>query len=786
MSNSSNPKVTAEGRGHWLLWALAMAWVLFVFIWYFSVTHLGRYFPMIWRVFDASSFPPANWEQRSKVWGESLHILLTVALISGVTWSLGKRFRIWLGLEIADPWVRFGFNYGFGLLVFNLFWVGTGLLRLWYKPLWEGMAVLCVFVLALDVLQLLKARRSFSLKETFPRGPAYFFIVLVGFFYWTFSLLQGLSPETFYDSMVYHLAVPSYWLQQHGFQDFTTNFFSNFPYGAECYFLVGLALQGTESAKMLHVVSFGVCALLAGGWARELGGKNSGWITLGCTLTLPLFAVNTWTTQVEGFLALISLLFLYALARFVERGDVGAGLGLRELRSSPQHGHSAPLDLKVSGQGAWALAAGLFAGFAFSTKYTASLVAGSALVILVILHPWIFKRKYWGYWMVLVSSGFVFWSPWILKNLTYTDNPFFPYFRSFFPWRQLDQAGYDQLLLEQHARAADHWWQWLMLPWDLTMSEPNTYNFCGPFALAFIPFCFLFRIRQTTLRMLGWLTPILLVLGLSVTHILRFVVSDFVFFYILLGALVTGGDRPVWGKVVAWTGGLCALLCFVNLAAIGGFYYSCGGIWTGKQTRAQYLSGGRGKITPYYPMAQWIGENLPRDARLLVVGDGRGLYYDRSFLTDTVFDTQTLPEITKQTQDAEAIGRSLKEMGVDYLVINGLEGIRVSAEYDHYHLDPQEWARLDEFMQRGTEVVYDRNLQEVHRILPAFKEWPDNDRPDLLLFFSKQGTQYVRDAQERKVEETRKDLDEVLKLYPFSRFWKKQKLDFEKSVKAGA
>lgn len=282
----------------------------------------------------------------------------------------------------------------------------------------------------------------------------------------------------------------------------------------------------------------------------------------------------------------------------------------------------------------------------------------------------------------------------------------------------------------------------------------------------------------------GLVGPSFLVLGLSVTHVLRFIVPDFVFFYVLLGALLSGGDRPIWGKVAAWTGGLCALLCFVNLAAIGSFYYSCGGLWTGEQTRPQYLSSGPGKITPYYPMAQWIDKNLPPDSQLLVVGDGRGLYYDRPFLNNTVFNEQAMAQIAQKAQNAEGIARGLKEMGVDYLVINGLEGMRVSAEYNHYDLKPEEWARLDEFMQRGTEVPYDQNLQEVHRILPAFQDWPAKDRPDLLLFFSKQGTQYVKDAQQRKVEETRKDLEDISKLYPFSRFWKQQKLDFEKSVKA--
>src|SRR5581483_4823529 len=166
-----------------------------------------------------------------------------------------------------------------------------------------------------------------------------------------------------------------------------------------------------------------------------------------------------------------------------------------------------------------------------------------ALVILIILRPGIFRRQYWGHWFVLVSSGLIVLSPWLLKNLAYTGNPFFPYFMSLFPGRHLTQAGYDQLLLEQHARVTSHWWEWPMLPWTLTMSKPNTFNFCGPLALAFVPLCFLFRIQNGTLKILAWLTPVLLVLGLLVTHILRFIVPDFVLFYVLLGALLSGGDR---------------------------------------------------------------------------------------------------------------------------------------------------------------------------------------------------------------------------------------------------
>ncbi len=35
--------------------------------------------------------------------------------------------------------------------------------------------------------------------------------------------------------------------------------------------------------------------------------------------------------------------------------------------------------------------------------------------------------------------------------------------------------------------------------------------------------------------------------GFAVTHILRFVLPDFVLLFILLGAVLAGGDKPEWG-----------------------------------------------------------------------------------------------------------------------------------------------------------------------------------------------------------------------------------------------
>jgi hypothetical protein len=259
-------------------------------------------------------------------------------------------------------------------------------------------------------------------------------------------------------------------------------------------------------------------------------------------------------------------------------------------------------------------------------------------------------------------------------------------------------------------------------------------------------------------------------------------VPDFVLFYILLAAVLAGGDRPGWAKGAAWFAGFSAVFCFAYLADITHFYYDCAGIWSGRQTRAQYLSNPK-KITPYYAMAQWISANVPQDKRLLIAGDARGLYYERPFLTNTVFDEQALAKITKEAKDPEGIAKRLREMGVDYLVVNGLEGIRVSKDYHHYDLTGEEWKRLDGFIQRGTRMVYSQGLQAVYGLLPGIGEAPKEETVDVVTFFSEPASLFVLNAQSQNWQVAADHLKQTLELYPFSSFWKKQKADFEKNTR---
>jgi hypothetical protein len=720
-------------------WGLPLLWALFVFIKYFA--HLGNAWAGAVGFFSAARWPAPDFSARFLVWGQSLWILLLSLALIGLTLAWGSRFRRWWGLRLEDSWVRAAFNFGLGVLGLNLFWLGTGFVGLWFSPfLILGLAAAGAVALV-DGFRFFKAW-AFTRTDFFPEDKGFIFFWVLSLFYLALAFGHGLVPETFYDSMVYHLATPSNWLLRHGITNDPANFFSNYPYGAELYFLNGFFAQGTETAKCLHVAAFLFCALLAGGWSREVAGPSAGWLSAGMVLTLPLLVLNASTTQVEGVLALFTVLFLYALFKiFKEESD-----GIR-----------------------WAWVCGLLAGTALSVKYTAAVGLASGVLA---LGPAIFPKTRMKLWLFVAGGALLLLGPWLVKNFCFTGDPFFPYAADWFNGRHLPGWGYTRLLEEQRAFNGGGFWAWATLPWTLVVSNPDSYNFAGPLALGILPFLFFKRLENPTLRFWAFASGIYFVAGLFITHILRFMVPAFVVFYMLAGAFFARAGKN-WGRGLAWGAGVSAFLCFFYFASISGFYYACAGVWWGKETRQDYLQGG-GKITPYASMADWISKKLPKDARLLIVGDARGLYYDRPFWSNSVFDSQLLAQAARGEGDPQGIRQILLKWGITHLVVNGQEGVRVSADYHHYDLAPQDWARLDQFFKTQTTLLYDRNFQCVYALQPPPDASGDAE-PSPVLFFTAAGKSFIEDYQRQNGAAVDQDLDQALSLYPTSVFWWEQK-----------
>jgi hypothetical protein len=162
-------------------------------------------------------------------------------------------------------------------------------------------------------------------------------------------------------------------------------------------------------------------------------------------------------------------------------------------------------------------------------------------------------------------------------------------------------------------------------------------------------------------------------------------------------------------------------------------YYHGDKIWLGEETRREYLDQAP-QTASYFALAELTGKLLPPDARLLVVGDARGLYYPRCSYTNSVFDEPALPKLAREEKDGDGIARKLREMGMDALVVSGEEGRRLYGPGSWFTPRAGEAKNLDLFIQRWTDPLVLKGASGIYllRSQPAMGRAPV---PDLLGFY---------------------------------------------------
>jgi hypothetical protein len=155
----------------------------------------------------------------------------------------------------------------------------------------------------------------------------------------------------------------------------------------------------------------------------------------------------------------------------------------------------------------------------------------------------------------------------------------------------------------------------------------------------------------------------------------------------------------------------------------------------------------------------------------LITGDSRGLYYGRPFISQSLYDEPLMVKFAKEEKDPAAIGHRLKELGVDYLVVNAEEGVRAANDGFPYGLTSLEWKKLDDFFRQGLEPIYYQGFQAVYQIRQTPNEGRGYFVENPLLFCSAPAARFAKDNGNGSLLQTESDLQEVLSLYDFSPFW---------------
>ena len=668
----------------WIFFAL---WIVAVFTHYFS-----------WKTaFDLSflkRIDEALGQGHLRPWASNwlgfLKDLSAALAVVFILWRLGRRFLRWIDFEIPNLALRFSLEMALGVLLLNTLWLGSGFNGLWFKPfLWTIFWALLGWSLLDCRSVLLKIQKPPKLN--LPRG----FIMgigFLGFLVWAWDLIQGMAPDVYFDALVYHLSTLQFWRFHHGITDFYTNLYSYFPFGGELYFFNGFFLAGSEAAKLLNVFGLLFLGLAVGGWVCEESRVEAGWLAGTMVLALPIASSTVWTTQNDVLLAFFLLLLFYSLWRW--RGAE---------RSGP-----------------WALLAGLLGGAALSVKYTAVMGLGAGLLGLALSEVKINLPQRRRNLVLMGGAMLLSLSPWFLKNWAFTGNGFYPYFSDWMGGRTLAIGKMAALLNDQKAAlsefASGGGWVRQVFTRDLDKT-------IAPLLLGFVPFLFWPGRQNPCARFLILLSGFYLLFGFSVSHQLRLMIPAFAVCFAAMGMILGDiGKKPVfhfWGTVAS----LFTFLSLLSLCRLSTNYYQTQKMWTGEQTREEYLA--QSPLTStYYGLTRAAGALLPEESRVLIVGDSRGLYYPRPFLSNSVFDSQVLNRLASERKDGDDIRRGLKEMGVDAVIVVGEEGQRVFGK-NFAGSNPESEGKLNDFFDHWADPVVSNGLNEIIGVRASRKPGKD-------------------------------------------------------------
>lgn len=321
-------------------------------------------------------------------------LAVSAALIS-LAGGLGR--RLLPRLDEFHPLARLALQAGLGAGCLALGVLAAGFAGLFYP--WVGLSALGLagFFLRREIIGWWSGWGAFaSLWQSSSRVGKFAALLLLSLL--AATLFMALAPPVKFDTLVYHLTLPQIYLRAHRFIYVPEIMFWGMPQTAEMLTTWGSGLAGLSSGPALGWLA-GVVALagLLGLTARATG-ADAGWMGAAALMSGYTAAAGLSWGYVEWWTMLFGLGFLAALTAWVQTSRDRL-LGL----------------------------AGLMAGFALGTKYTAGILLGCGLAVILFQHRGQPRRILKSILWFGLPAVWVF-SPWLVKNLASTGNPVYPFF----------------------------------------------------------------------------------------------------------------------------------------------------------------------------------------------------------------------------------------------------------------------------------------------------------------------------------------------------------------------
>jgi len=501
------------------------------------------------------------------------------------------------------------------------------------------------------ILLSIKTRLGFNYREfieLFRRDVFEYLIFLV-------PLVYALLPSTFYDSLVYHLGIPNFILQNGGFVSAPQFMFSNMFIYYELSLIPSVFL-GDFVPRLFHFFTGMIFLLSVTDFAEHYLNIKKRRIFIITVISLPLSMFLLTTVKAD----LISAMFIF--------------LGIKKY-----------IDKRFS-------LSAVFWGFAIGVKIFSGLAFIIFILTVIIKNKKIAIRKHLRIGVISILTVV----PLIIKNYVFIKNPFFPFLSSIFVNEYWDISRYN-LVRSEVGSGYKSIIGFFKSPYRFSFKMQGAGGMVGPIFLIFLPFLiFIKKIKNV----------LILFFALLLLFIAPFFGEAFRYIYIvfvLLSLFVTISYQFINSKTLKVLFIIIVFFNFIYSLFTLETLYSGKKLYFDKISIEQY----RLRYFPTYRAYTTINNISKPNDRILVAGEARGFLLKRKYMISSAHDYSILLKYLNKSKTKDEFWANIKNDKFDYLIFNLNEFNRLQ---DYKRLSKTNVKKLTEFLKHTKPFKQEREL----------------------------------------------------------------------------
>lgn len=608
-----------------------------------------------------------------QVIAEGLTSILWMAGLSFIAYRLGEKTLNLFKVEITSL-EKFLFSTGLGTGILSYLTLLAGFAGFYYQLHFKVV----FFILLVLSLWKYKPNFNFSFLNNYHFSLNEILMILLIGLLASISFIIALTPENFYDALVYHLSVPNFYILHHKIMPMDYLMHSNFPLNINMLYTLALLLNNEILARMIHFYLTFLTAITIFAVGKRFYNITVGLIAALIYYSIPIVLVNSWGCGNDAGLS-----FFFGLAIF-----------------------SLLLWINTNLSSTFYLSA-IYIGLTMASKYTA-LILFFVLNILIIVYLIksekdfikIAKRIF-----IYDFIAFLFLLPYFIKNYIFTGNPVFPFLFKMFGGKNLyNYGGGGDIISTPLNLFSFKLIELLKSFWTQTISPLEPQNFIGIIFLIFLPFLVLAKNVEHKLLYLAGTFVLTYPLWYLGTPLFRYLMPAFIPLSIFIAFYIEKLKKNWIINSIFYISIFTAISLSLNIAwglKLEPYLYR-------NSDKDEFLSLTRVNYpNPPYLVIKWINKNLPENSKVLFSGENKTFYIERDYLTYSVENNlQPLMEYIKQSNTPEKLHELLKKEGITHILINYREAIRVNPSYKTYYWNERDRKIFDEFWQKYIKLEY--------------------------------------------------------------------------------